>query len=127
MSYAYKTKGDNEVFLEIESQRQNERKSFIFLSETEHLPSISDSDATNGSIEKKPIQSSKVIINPKPIENVLKECLNQICLPAKDCDWTTRYNLTVYIHYLVVEHGGLYNYYTTVLSILQDIIRFYAL
>ncbi|VDI37378.1 mannosyl-glycoprotein endo-beta-N-acetylglucosaminidase [Mytilus galloprovincialis] len=91
VSYAYKTKGDNEVFLEIESQRQNEKKSFIFLSETEQLPSISDSDATNDSIEKKPIQSSKVIINPKPIETVLKECLNQICLPAKDCDWTSRW------------------------------------
>ena len=94
ISYTYKTNEVNRVFLEIEVTRDNERKLFIFPPDTNQDGELLT--FSNTSLQNTPEDNSKksryndVIIQPKPVEDVLQKVCDQICLPEKDNGWETR-------------------------------------
>lgn len=95
ISYTYKTNEVNRVFLEIEGTRDNERKLFIFPPDTNQDGELLT--FSNTSLQNTPEDNSKksryndVIIQPKPVEDVLQKVCDQICLPEKDNGWETRW------------------------------------
>lgn len=84
VSYSFKSKGDNGVFLEMEGKRDNEDCRLIF---------TSDDNPSTGSDQ---LKLKDVIITPKPACAVLEPVYNQVCLPDRGSDWTTRYRNSCY-------------------------------
>lgn len=97
LSFTYKTKGDNYVFMEMEGNKNGDKKRFLFSADTtsngefntlndNRMQGTSNSDS---SIEIK--RHENVLMYPQPIEDVLKNMNKSLSLPEKDNDWETRW------------------------------------